>query len=93
MRESCRKEEESLETLAGCLAIAIGVAFTLALCAMAIGAILKGRRGSSGTLSSAMLEIQSLLEPGQRHVRGAEEEEPQGENESGEPPSDGNACQ
>lgn len=87
------KRRNSLETVAGCLTIVVGVAFTLILCAIAIGAILKGRRGSSGTLSSAMLEIQSLLEPGQRHVREAEEEEPQGENESGEPPSDGNACQ
>jgi hypothetical protein len=46
-------------------------------------------RGSSGTLGSALLEVQSLLEPSKRHVveerrRNAAEDE-----ESGDPPLGG----
>jgi hypothetical protein len=36
--------------------------------AVAIGSMRSSRRGTSGSLSGAMLEVQSLLEPGKRHA-------------------------
>lgn len=57
--------------------IASGIIFLIAvvtiasvLTAMAVASIRRGRtrHGTSGTLSSGMLEIQALLEPAKRHV-------------------------
>ena len=80
-----------MKILAGlvlCLAVVIG------LVALTVGGILLMRRdrhrsGSSGMLSGAMLEVQSLLEPAQRHVvRSVRAEEPE-DREVGEgPPPD-----
>ena len=60
----------------------------LALWAEARGWIYyKHRRGSSGTTASAFLEMQSLLEPGKKHVIESRLEEHSEEDDSGEPQS------
>jgi hypothetical protein len=40
-------------------------------------------------VGSALLEVQKLIEPGQRHVAEAREEEPSGAEEAGDPPTTG----
>lgn len=47
------------------------------------------RKASTGTVGSALLEVQKLIEPGQRHVAEAREEEPSGAEEAGDPPTTG----
>jgi len=47
----------------------------------------RDRRGSSGTLSSAFLEVQSLLEPSQRHVLEETRRDEAVDDEAGEPPA------
>ncbi len=47
------------------------------------------RRGSSGTLGSALLEVQSLLEPSKRHVVEERRRDVVDDEESGDPPSGG----
>jgi hypothetical protein len=44
-------------------------------------------RGSSGSVGSAFLEVQALLEPGVRHVVNERKREIAEEKESGDPPS------
>jgi hypothetical protein len=46
-------------------------------------------RGSTGALGSAFLEVQSMLEPGTRHVIEARRREEADEKESGDPPEPG----
>jgi hypothetical protein len=46
------------------------------------------RKASPGTAASALLELQSLLEPGNKHVVESRFEEHSEENESGEPPGE-----
>jgi hypothetical protein len=46
-------------------------------------------RGSIGALGSAFLEVQSMLEPGTRHVIEARLGEEADEKESGDPPEPG----
>ncbi len=63
----------------------------LALWAEARGWIYYTRRGSSGALGNAFLEVQALFEPTRRHVleerqRAVEKEE---EDEDGDPPEPG----
>jgi len=45
------------------------------------------KHGSSGSLSSAFLEVQALLEPSQRHVLEIKREDDSEQDESGDPPS------
>jgi uncharacterized membrane protein len=55
--------------LFGVLALAAGTLVAFALLALAIAAMRRdARHGTTGTLSSAMLEVQSLLEPAKRHT-------------------------
>lgn len=44
------------------------------------------KRGSSGSLGSAFLEVQALLEPGKRHVLEVVREEDEEQDPSGDPP-------
>jgi hypothetical protein len=44
------------------------------------------KHGSSGSLSSAVLEVQALFEPSRRHVLEAKREDDE-QDESGDPPS------
>jgi hypothetical protein len=46
-------------------------------------------RGSSGTLGSALLEVQSLLEPSKRHVVEERRRDVAEDEESGDPPLGG----
>ena len=47
------------------------------------------KRGSSGTLGSAFLEVQSILEPGKRYVLEEKQKEDVDDEESGDPPAGG----
>jgi hypothetical protein len=47
------------------------------------------KRGSSGTLGSAFLEVQSMLEPGKRYVLEEKRKEDVDDEESGDPPAGG----
>jgi hypothetical protein len=47
------------------------------------------KRGSSGTLGSAFLEVQSILEPGKRYVLEEKRKEDVDDEESGDPPAGG----
>lgn len=72
-------------------ATALHVLHRLALWAEARGWIYYTRRGSSGSLGNAFLEVQALFEPNQRHVleerqRAEEKEE---EDDEGDPPRPG----
>jgi hypothetical protein len=44
------------------------------------------RRGTSGSLGTAMLEVQSLIEPGRRHVTKVVRAESTEEDAEGDPP-------
>lgn len=72
----------------GVLAILAIIAVVAVITALAIGEIVrdKKRHGTSGTLSTAALEMQSLLEPGKKRVVEAmhEVEERAASDESGE---------
>ena len=47
------------------------------------------KRGSSGTLSAAFLEIQALVEPSKRHVQEERQRDQEESEEDGDPPSTG----
>ena len=47
------------------------------------------RRGSSGTLASAALEVQSLMEPSRRYVLQEKRRDRREDQDSGDPPSSG----
>ena len=49
------------------------------------------KHGSSGTLSSAFLELEALLEPSKRHVVESKRRDESEQYESGDPPSEGPA--
>jgi hypothetical protein len=49
------------------------------------------KHGSSGTLSSAFLELEALLEPTKRHVVEIKRRDESEQYESGDPPSGGPA--
>ncbi|MEQ1868566.1 MAG: hypothetical protein ABL961_00890 [Vicinamibacterales bacterium] len=49
------------------------------------------KRGSSGALSSAVLEVQSMFEPSKRYVLEERQKESTEEHESGDPPAPGTA--
>ena len=46
------------------------------------------KRGSSGTLSAAFLEVEELLEPSKRHVLEITRRDESEQHESGDPPSE-----
>jgi hypothetical protein len=48
------------------------------------------KHGSSGTLGTAFLELQTILEPSKRHVIEARLEEDAEEDDSGDPPGSDN---
>lgn len=47
------------------------------------------RKASTGTFGGALLEVQKLVEPGQRHVAEAREERPAAPDDEGDPPTTG----
>jgi hypothetical protein len=47
------------------------------------------RKPSSSALGNAFLEVQSMLEPGKRHLLEVRREEPEEESQSGDPPEPG----
>jgi hypothetical protein len=49
----------------------------------------KHTRGSSSSLGNAFLHVQSIIEPGKRHVLEQRLDEEREENEPGEPPTTG----
>lgn len=49
----------------------------------------KDRRGSSGALGSAFLELQSMIEPSKRHVVEERRKEDVDESDAGDPPDPG----
>lgn len=49
----------------------------------------RDRRGSSGALGSAFLELQSMLEPSKRHVVEERRKEDVDESDAGDPPIPG----
>jgi hypothetical protein len=51
------------------------------------------KRGSSGTLGSAFLEVQSILEPGKRYVLEEKRKEDVDDEESGDPAAGGGEYQ
>lgn len=67
----------------GFLAIVAIVILVIVLAALAIQAIVRdrGQHGTSGSLSAAMLNVQSLLEPEKRHVVEQKEAEEESEDE------------
>jgi len=46
------------------------------------------RRGSSGALGNALLEVHALLEPAQRHVVEERRQDMEEDDDSGEPPGE-----
>ena len=83
----------SLATAVAAWVIAIGVALyalrRLGLWMEERGWIYdKKKHGSSGTLSSAVLEVQTLLEPSKRHVLELKRRDESEQDESGDPPPD-----
>lgn len=74
--------------------IALVVAALVALHYLALWAERRGwiyyrkRRGSSGTVGRAFMEVQSLLEPGVGHVIESMEEDVADQDEAGDPPPD-----
>ena len=67
--------------------VALYALHRLALWAEERGWIYYRRRAGRGTLGSAFLEVQSLIEPGQHHVLEVMREEQVEEDDSGDPPS------
>ncbi len=59
---------EGLNLLLGILALLAIVAVIAGLLALVIGAMLRDKHGTSGSLSSAALNVQSLLEPEKKKV-------------------------
>ena len=49
------------------------------------------KRGSSGALSSAFLEVQSILEPGKRYELEIQRKDDAEDQESGDPPTGGDS--
>ena len=80
-----------LEVLAWIAAVVLGL---WALHRVALWAERRGwiywthRKASPGTAAGALLELQSLLEPGNQHVVESRLEDHSEENESGEPPGE-----
>ncbi|MGZ5494467.1 MAG: hypothetical protein ACXW3E_14485 [Thermoanaerobaculia bacterium] len=78
-----------MKLLFGIAALLAIFAAIVAVTALAVGAISRDRRhGTSGSLSSAMLNVQSLLEPEKRHAAESiqAEREDGDEDPGGEPP-------
>lgn len=72
----------------GILLILLGVAAVFLLLLLAVRSMLRDRRhGSSGALASAVLEVESLLDPSKRHVQESVQSEEEEDDESGDPPS------
>lgn len=72
------------------IAIVLFLLDRLALWAESRGWIFYRRRHPSpGTVGSAFLEIQSMIEPGKVHVIEAQQEDASEEAESGDPPEGG----
>ena len=70
------------------IAVAIWAADRLLLAAEARGWIYyRRKKASPGTRASAMLELQSMLEPGKAHELHAVQSEEEARDESGDPPS------
>jgi len=67
--------------------VALGALHRAALWAEARGLIHYRRRGTSGSLGNAMLEVQAILEPSKRHVIEERVRDPAEDAESGDPPS------
>jgi hypothetical protein len=78
--------EELLLAVAFGLA-ALGALHRAALWAEARGLIYYRRRGTSGALGNALLEVQAILEPSKRHVIEERVRDPAEDAESGDPPS------
>ena len=80
----------SMKLLGGLLLLLAIVVITIGVVALAIHAMVKerGTHGTSGALSSAALEVQSMLEPSRRNVLEAKraQEETEESDESGDPP-------
>lgn len=66
--------------------VVLGALHRAALWAEGRGFIHYRRRGSSGALGSALLELQSIVEPSKRHVVEQRQREPAEAAESGDPP-------
>ncbi len=78
-----------MHLLLGFLAIAAIVVVIIAVAVIAIRSMSRDRRhGTSGSLSSAMLNVQSLLEPEKRHAVESlqADDEKSDEDFSGDPP-------
>ena len=74
-----------MNVLGGFALLLLIVAATVILLVAAIAAIRRdSSHGTSGTMSSAMLEVQSLLEPAQRHTIEAQRREKEEGDESGD---------
>jgi hypothetical protein len=67
--------------------VALGALHRAALWAEARGLIHYRRRGASGALGNALLEVQAILEPSKRHVIEERLRDPAEDAESGDPPS------
>jgi hypothetical protein len=78
-----------MKLLFGIAALLVSFAAIVAVTALAVRAITRDRsHGTSGSLSSAMLNVQSLLEPEKRHaVESIQAEREDGnEDPGGDPP-------
>ena len=72
----------------GILLILLGVAAVFLLLLLAVRSMLRDRRhrGTSGTLASAVLEVESLLDSSKRHVKEAVQREEEDDDGSSDPP-------
>ena len=76
-----------MSALAGCGLLLLIAVVAVVVTVAAVLAIRKdSKHGTSGALSSAMTEIESLLEPSKRHTTEAVRRESEEEDESGDPP-------
>lgn len=72
----------------GGVLILLGVTAVFAMLLLAIRSMLRdrGHRGTSGTLASAALEVESLLDSSKRHVKEAVQREEEDDDGSSDPP-------
>jgi hypothetical protein len=68
-----------MRMLTGCFVLLLGTVVLILVTAALITRMRDSRHGTSGAMSSAMLEVQALLEPDKRHtieqVKGTKREE------------------
>ena len=77
-----------MEIALGAVVVAATLLLAVVMLVIAVNALRRsaGKHGTSGSLTAATLELQSLLEPDRRHVLTATQRDESEEDEDGDPP-------